>query len=454
MTDLKLTNSVCHQCCLLQARKCQRVKRFWLATPRSYHRVKVPGPTNSQSRPQTDGSAWHISRREVHIVSTVAALLAAGSALAAPSGKAATDTLSVADVTPDVAPAGKLSDRELAIIDVFERNTKSVANVFDITLQGTVRASQVVEAPEGNGTGFVWDQQGHVVTNYHVLANVLRQLPARPQSSGFGGPKVARIALIGPDGTQETYDGVLVGADRSKDLAVIKINAPQDFLRPVTLGTSNDVRVGQQVLAIGNPFGFDHTLTTGVVSGIGREIQSQAGTVIGGGIQTDAAINPGNSGGPLLASDGRVIGVNTAIFTNSGTSAGVGFAIPVDTVARVVPQLIQYGKVVRPALNVQLSTDQVARALKVKKGALVQSVTPNSAAAKAGFLPTRRSLGGIVRGDVIVAIAGRPVTRAADVVLALDDLKVGDQVDVRVQRGENDQVQEATLQVMLEEGGL
>ena len=166
---------------------------------------------------------------------------------------------------------------------------------------------------------------------------------------------MALVTLQGPDDVQRSYEARLVGADRPRDIAVLKINAAPDQLRPLQLGQSSSLRVGQQCLAIGNPFGFDHTLTTGVISGLNREIKSQAGSVIPGGIQTDAAINPGNSGGPLLDSSGRLIGVNTAIFTPTGTSAGVGFAIPVDTVSRVVPQLITKGRVTRPSLGVVVS---------------------------------------------------------------------------------------------------
>lgn len=379
------------------------------------------------------------------------ATAAATATLAAPHTPA--QALTLQEVTPQVVTSGPLSAREEAIIDIFERNTNSVANVFDITLQGGARRKGEVDTPEGNGTGFVWDADGHVVTNFHVLASALRQL--RPnQLQGEGSPKVAKLTLFNKQGYQQSYDAALVGADRSKDIVVLRLLNLQESLEPMQIGESGKVRIGQQVLAIGNPFGFDHTLTTGVVSGLGREIQSQAGAVIGGGIQTDAAINPGNSGGPLLDSRGRVIGVNTAIFTNTGTSAGVGFAIPIDIVRSVVPQLIQYGKVVRPALNIQLSTDQVAKALRVSSGALVQSVSPNSAAAKAGLLPTRRGLTGIITGDVITGISGRKVTKAADLAVSLDDYKVGDKVTLQVRRGaEGSQgAQELSLSLTLEEG--
>ncbi|KAK9908391.1 hypothetical protein WJX75_007197 [Coccomyxa subellipsoidea] len=395
---------------------------------------KPPQPSSS-----TSPAASALRRREL------AAALAASAALlplvsAAPSRAApavgAKPTL--ADVTPEIAPAAPLSSREQAVIDVFEQSTRSVVNVFDVTLQGNARPAPQEDQPEGNGTGFVWNDDGIIVTNFHVLASALAAVtrrPGGPPREGSPRPVVAKITLLGADGYNQTYDAVLVGADRTKDLAVLRIGAPKEALRPARLGQSGQLRVGQQVLAIGNPFGFDHTLTTGVISGLGRQIQSQVGSSIGGAIQTDAAINPGNSGGPLLDSAGRVIGVNTAIYTASGTSAGVGFAIGIDTVRRVVPQLLQFGKVTRPALNVQLASEAVARQLKVTRGAMVQAVAPNSAAAKAGLLPTRRALSGIVAGDVIIGLDSRPVTKPGDLALALDDCSVGDKIVLTVQRG-------------------
>jgi len=222
------------------------------------------------------------------------------------------------------------------------------------------------------------------------------------------------------------------------------VDAPVELLRPVKVGQSSKLRVGQRCLAIGNPFGFDHTLTVGVVSGLNRDIYSQTGVVIGGGIQTDAAINPGNSGGVLLDSRGNLIGINTAIFTRTGTSAGVGFAIPVDTVAKLVPQLIAYGKVMRPGLNVQLAPEAVAQQLNIRSGALVLSVPDRSAAAKAGLVATRRGLAGnILLGDVIVAVGETTVKNPQELAKALDSFQVGDQILLKVQR--NDKVQELPL---------
>ncbi|KAK9840383.1 hypothetical protein WJX74_008971 [Apatococcus lobatus] len=388
----------------------------------------------------------HTTRRQLHQALASALLLSA-----APAAPCIAQPAAVQEALPSIVPRGPLSDREQAIINVFDQTTYSVVNVFDLTLQANSRAqASNVETPEGNGTGFVWDKEGHIVTNYHVLANVLRTLPKNQLQRN---PRVARITLLGTDGFQNSYEAIFIGGDRSRDVAVVKIGADQDALQPVTVGDSSTVRVGQQCLAIGNPFGFDHTLTTGVVSGVGREIQSPLGITIGGGIQTDASINPGNSGGPLLDSKGRVIGVNTAIFTQSGTSAGVGFAIPIDSISKAVPQLIEYGRIIRPTLNLTLATDQVARALKVQRGAVIQGIAPNSAAAKAGLLTTRRGLTGIVPGDVIIGLEDRKVTRAGDLVSALDDFSIGDTVSLTVQRGVGQQQgpEELKIPIQLEE---
>lgn len=246
---------------------------------------------------------------------------------------------------------------------------------------------------------------------------------------------VARVNILAFDGVQKSFEGKLVGADRTKDLAVLKVDAPQEILRAVESGQSSKLKVGQRCFAIGNPFGFDHTLTAGVLSGLNREIFSQAGVTISGGIQTDAAINPGNSGGPLLDSKGKLIGINTAIFTQTGTSAGVGFAIPSETVLKIVPQLIQSGKVMRPGLNVDIAPEVIANQLNVRSGALVLSVPENSAAAKAGMIPTKRGFAGkIILGDVIVSIDNHTIKNVSYLSKILDDYVVGDKVVLKVQR--------------------
>ncbi|GLJ49989.1 hypothetical protein SUGI_1063150, partial [Cryptomeria japonica] len=331
-------------------------------------------------------------------------------------------TVTIEEVTPPVSPTGKLYPSEERTVELFERNTYSVVNIFDVTLRPQLNMTGMVEVPEGNGSGIVWDEQGHIVTNYHVIGNALSKNPSRNQV-------VARVNILASDGVQKSFEGTLVGADRTKDLAVLKIDAPNELLRPVEVGKSSTLKVGQRCLAIGNPFGFDHTLTAGVLSGLNREIFSKAGVTIRGGIQTDAAINPGNSGGPLLNSKGKVIGINTAIFTQTGTSAGVGFAIPSDIVLKIIPQLIQSGKVVRPGLNIEIAPDAIANQLNVRTGALVLSVPGESAAANSGLIPTKRGFAGkIILGDVIIGVANSPIKNATELSKVLEDYSVGDKV--------------------------
>jgi len=228
----------------------------------------------------------------------------------------------------------------------------------------------------------------------------------------------------------------------------LKVDAPETLLKPIKVGQSNSLKVGQQCLAIGNPFGFDHTLTVGVISGLNRDIFSQTGVTIGGGIQTDAAINPGNSGGPLLDSKGNLIGINTAIFTQTGTSAGVGFAIPSSTVLKIVPQLIQFSKVLRAGINIELAPDPVANQLNVRNGALVLQVPGKSLAEKAGLHPTSRGFAGnIVLGDIIVAVDDKPVKNKAELMKILDEYSVGDKVTLKIKRGNED----LELKISLEE---
>ncbi|KAF5197118.1 Protease do-like 8 protein [Thalictrum thalictroides] len=328
-------------------------------------------------------------------------------------------SLTIEQVTPPVYPSQGLFSYEERIVKLFEKNTYSVVNIFDVTLRPQFNVTGVVEIPEGNGSGVVWDREGHIVTNYHVVGNALSKNP-KP------GEVVARVNILASEGVQKNFEGKLVGADRDKDLAVLKVEASEDLLRPINVGESSVLRVGQQCLAIGNPFGFDHTLTVGVISGLNREIFSKTGVTIGGGIQTDAAINPGNSGGPLIDSKGKLVGINTAIFTQTGTSAGVGFAIPSSTVLKIVPQLIQFGKVVRAGLNVDFAPDLVANQLNIRNGALVLQVPGNSVAAKAGLRPTTRGFAGkIVLGDIIVAVDKKLVRNKAELSKVLDDYKVG-----------------------------
>ncbi len=244
----------------------------------------------------------------------------------------------------------------------------SVVHITTLTIRQDLFTLNLLQIPEGTGSGLIWDELGNVVTNFHVIQNA----------------DVAQVTLA----DHSSWKARRVGNAPDKDLAVLKIDAPRGQLRPIPLGISKDLQVGQKVFAIGNPFGLDQTLTRGIISALGREIESVARHPIQGVIQTDAAINPGNSGGPLLDSAGRMIGVNTAIYSPSGASSGIGFAIPVDTVNRVVPELIRFGRVTRPGLGVQLLEDRIAQELGAA-GPIVYDVAPESAAARAGIRPTR-----------------------------------------------------------------
>lgn len=313
-----------------------------------------------------------------------------------------------------VAPRNDLSSNEKGTIALFREASPSVVHITVIAVQRDLFTLNLYQIPEGTGSGFIWDNSGNIITNFHVIQNA----------------DAAQVTLA----DQSTWKARRVGAAPDKDLAVLRIDAPANKLRPIPVGTSKDLQVGQSVFAIGNPFGLDQSLTTGVISALGREIESVTRRPIQGVIQTDAAINPGNSGGPLLDSAGRLIGVNTAIYSPSGASAGIGFAIPVDTVNRIVPELIRSGKVTRPGMGVQIAEDQIAERLGVT-GVLVVEVAQGSAAAKAGLRPTRREASGRVRlGDVITAIDGKKVESPNELFLLLEKYKVGDAVNVTLLR--------------------
>jgi len=268
--------------------------------------------------------------------------------------------------------------------------------------------------PEGTGSGFVWDRDGHIVTNFHVVEGAQRLSVTLADQSEWE----AEVAGVAPD----------------KDLAVLRIAAPAERLRPLLAGRSQDLQVGQTVLAVGNPFGLDHTLTVGVVSALGRELRSPSGRTIRDIIQTDAAINPGNSGGPLLDSRGQLIGVNSAIYSPSGASAGIGFAVPVDTVSRLVPQLIERGHIEQPGIGISLLADHAAARLRLE-GVGVYEVVPGSPAARAGLEGVRLSrFGRILPGDQIIAVDGRATRSAEDLVHAFETAGVGTRVTLTVVR--------------------
>ncbi|PSR14560.1 MAG: 2-alkenal reductase [Bacteroidetes bacterium] len=316
---------------------------------------------------------------------------------------------SPSSAAPSILPEGLTAEEEHNI-QLFEQAAPSVCFITTSSIRRNYYNRNVQEIPTGSGSGFVWDRDGHIVTNFHVIQNADK----------------ATVTLS--DGT--TYEARTIGTAPEKDLAVLKIEAPREKLRPIPIGGSRNLRVGQSVYAIGNPFGLDQTLTTGVVSALGREINSVAGIPIKDVIQSDAAINPGNSGGPLLNSSGRLIGVNTAIYSPSGASAGIGFSIPVDVVAWVVPDLIQYGQVNRPLIGVEL-----ARPLRGIEGAVVLDVVKGSPAEVAGIQATKMDdYGNVLLGDVITAINNDPITSNSDLYLALEKYKVGDQVTVTIRR--------------------
>ncbi|MFQ5851740.1 MAG: S1C family serine protease [Candidatus Binatia bacterium] len=313
-----------------------------------------------------------------------------------------------------ITPRGDLAADEGSTIALFRRASPSVVNITTLAVRRDFFSLNLLQIPEGTGSGFVWDDAGHIVTNFHVIENA----------------DAAQVTLA----DHSTWKAGRVGVAPDKDLAVLRIDAPRSRLHPIPIGTSNDLQVGQKVFAIGNPFGLDQTLTTGVISALGREIEAVTRRPIRGVIQTDAAINPGNSGGPLLDSAGRLIGVNTAIYSPSGASVGIGFAIPVNTVNRIVPQLIRYGKVVRPGLGVQVAGDQLAQEIGLA-GVLIVDVAPGSAAAKAGIRPTRRDVTGrVMLGDVIVAIDGKQIKSVNDLYLSLEQYRIGETVTVTILR--------------------
>jgi S1-C subfamily serine protease len=316
-----------------------------------------------------------------------------------------------------VTARGDLAGDEIATIELFERASPTV--VFISTRQRVVNVwtRNVLSVPRGNGSGLVWDDLGHVVTNNHVVE----------------GTSEATVRLN--DG--RSYRAALIGSSPSHDLAVLRINVPFDRPPAVPIGTSGDLRVGQKVFAIGNPFGLDYTLTSGLVSALDRSLEDDDGTTIEHLIQTDAAINPGNSGGPLLDSAGRLIGINTAIYSPSGAYAGIGFAVPVDTVNRVVPQLIAQGRYIRPGLGVSIDAD-INRVITERlgvSGVVVLQVQAGSAAEAAGLRSTRVDADGeVIPGDVILAVAGIPVDSIPGLLSALEEQRIGDEITVRIWR--------------------
>ncbi len=351
-------------------------------------------------------------------------------AIAADWGKPLGGTYDGADGKPrPVAPApAELSPDERATMAVFERATKSVVFIANTAIQRDIWSFDTLEVPQGSGSGFVWSKQGYIVTNFHVIY----------------GADTIKVTLA----DRSEHQAKIVGADPDHDLAVLQIKASENLLEPLAVGASHDLRVGQKVLAIGNPFGLDHTLTTGVVSALGRTIKSMSNRTIEGVIQTDAAINPGNSGGPLLDSSGRLIGVNTQIVSPSGAYAGIGFAVPVDTVNRIVPELIKHGKLIRPGLGVSLVPDSIAKRWGIK-GLVIGKVSRGGSADRAGLRGARETQAGRIElGDIVVAIDGKPVETIDNMMDLMEAHKVGDQVTLDIIRANKRQQISLTLQAV------
>jgi S1-C subfamily serine protease len=310
---------------------------------------------------------------------------------------------------------GFMLENERNSISVFQNVVDSVVNVSNMRKARPMFNMDATEVETGMGSGFVWDKEGYIVTNFHVV----------DEGDSF---------LITFRDDKKQYRAKLIGADPKKDIAVLKLTESPKNIRPINLGDSKTLQVGQKSLAIGNPLGFDHSLTTGTVSALERSIKGYGGVSINGMIQTDAAINPGNSGGALLDSQGKLIGINTMIFNGggAGASAGLGFAIPVDTVKSVVPQLIKYGKVIRPGLGVAVLEDYYAARFGLREGVMIKFVDPKGPSAKAGLRGiTRNRYGEYYLGDIITGIDAKPIKSYDDLFSIIDNYKIGDTVTVK-----------------------
>jgi S1-C subfamily serine protease len=327
-----------------------------------------------------------------------------------------------------VAVRGELMADEEVAIRAFNAVSASVVFIQSRQAPSGLWRSRPAQVEEDAGSGFIWDSDGYIVTNYHVVQN----------------SETVQVTL----GDQSLWKARRVGVDADKDIAVLKIDAPPQLLRPIPIGTSGDLRVGQRVFAIGNPFGYDQTLTAGIISGLGREITSASNRPIRDVIQTDAPMNPGNSGGPLLDSAGRVIGMNTAILSPTGAYAGIGFAVPIDCINRTVPEIIRGERAPKPYLAVATAPDHLVRRLGLD-GVLILSVTPKTAAEKAGLRGTQRNEEGrVVLGDLILAVDGQPVGTTDDLLAAIEKHKVGDTVRLTILRGGEKIEVEVTLEAL------
>ncbi len=320
---------------------------------------------------------------------------------------------SVASAETEI-PAYLLPD-EVNTIRLFQKHSSSVVNINSMRVQRYLFSFDTTEVPAGTGTGFVWSDKGFIITNFHVIQDA------------------SQIVVSFKNG--QTAKASVVGVEPSKDIAVLKTELPKNFeISTLPLSDSNQLLVGQKVVAIGSPFGLDQTVTTGIISALGRSIVGVGNVPIRDMIQTDASINPGNSGGPLLDSRGFLLGMNTMIYSQSGTSAGVGFAVPANTIARTVNDIIKYGRVKQPGMGISFFDDSVTRRLGMR-GVLIKEVAQNGPAEKAGIRGTMRNrYGEIVIGDLIVAVDGTKVGTYDDLYLIFDQKKIGDEVTVTIVR--------------------
>ncbi len=323
-----------------------------------------------------------------------------------------------------------LLEDEKNTIKIYDQTVGSIVHVANIQLARTGWFDpQTSEIPTGSGSGFVWDDKGHIVTNYHVAAG-------------------ADYFLISFKNDQNQYKAKLVGSAPKKDIAVLKLeNFPSGKLIPLAPGDSKELLIGQKALAIGNPFGLDYSLTSGVISALERKIQGVGGVTIHGMIQTDSSINPGNSGGPLLNSRGEMIGMNTIIFSRSGQSAGVGFAVPVNTIKAIVPQLIDHGRVIRPGIGAVLAPDNLRARFGLKKGVILEYVSPKGPAGKAGLEGISQDrYGRWFLGDILLKIDKHEIDSYDDIYHILDKYKVGDSVEITYMR--NNSKKTITIKLM------
>jgi S1-C subfamily serine protease len=333
-----------------------------------------------------------------------------------PEATATTTPVTSASATPPPSPAATRTEDERNTISVFRSVAPATVFVTQLRVVHDYWGGGAQEVPAGSGSGFVWDDQGHVVTNFHVVDG------ARSLTVTFH--------------DQQSFEAKLVGTEARKDIAVLKVEAPAKLLVPIKVAKATQLEVGQKAIAIGNPYGLDQTLTTGIVSALGRHLQGAGGVTIRDMIQTDCAINPGNSGGPLLDSAGELIGMNTMIYSKSGASAGIGFAVPVATIARIVPQIIKTGSAEQLGLGIGIDPNQRLERRLGLRGIIVLTVPEGSQAAKAGLRGITQTRRGIVLGDIIVGLDDKRVETYDDLYLALDAHKPDDSVKVMVRRGD------------------